>query len=309
MEHHERPLPPTVADRPADFDFMPAEEWLAFHCEVYDAIADLGLAVGQVDPGAVHLRDGRSIGLLQLAQRCHLREREGWGDLISSHLRTMTVHLLETVEPFSMFDLRIRLVPDDPADADCFRRVGARPFAEGVVQLLAVDVPGAVRCVPADEITSLGWDLDEAWRSAALQTGLLERPDEVQVVDVAGTEIVHVFSARPFVAGMVERIDELVHDVAPCGEFGAIVSIPLRHSILAHPVVDDRAAGALAAMVSITRRLHEEGPGAVSPHVYWWQHGTLTWIPSFHDDDGTTEAYLPPELVEAIESLPGPGAR
>lgn len=112
-----------------------------------------------------------------------------------------------------MFDLRIRLVPDTPADADTFRRFGARPYAEGIVLLLAVDIPDAVRCVPFDEIVALGWDVDEAWRSAALQTELLERPEELHTISVDGAEFFHVFGERPFTASMTGVIDELIASV------------------------------------------------------------------------------------------------
>ena len=38
-------------DRPVDFAFMSQDSWLAFHCEVYDAVAELGLTVASIDPG------------------------------------------------------------------------------------------------------------------------------------------------------------------------------------------------------------------------------------------------------------------
>ncbi|WP_420453505.1 hypothetical protein [Ilumatobacter sp.] len=307
MSRQERPHPSELADRPVDFEFMSPDEWLEFHCELYDVIAHLGLAVRSVDAGVVRLRDGRTIGLLQLAQHCHVRPRDGWSELIGSHLTTMTAHLMqEDRAPFSVFDLRVRLVPDDPADAEVFARFGARPFAEGVVQVLAVDVPDAVRCVPVDEIEALGWDVDEAWRSAALQTEMLERPQQLHRIVVAETEVFHVFGARPFTASMVGVVDRLIGGVAPVGEYGAIVSIPTRHSIVVHPVRDDTARRALVAMVPITRRLHARGPGSVSPHLYWWQNGGLTWIPTYYESTSkgcSSESYLPSELMAAIESL------
>ncbi len=289
--------------QPVDFEFMSPSDWLEFHCELYDVVADLGLVVGRIDPGVVRLADGRSLGLLQLAQHCHLRERGEWRGLIEAHLTTVTEHLGHTTTSISLFDLRIRLVPDTPADAATFEKFGARPFAEGVVQLLAVDVADAVRCVSADEITRAGWDLDEAWASARLQTELLEQVDEVHEIDLGGASVVHVFDERPFAASMVRIADELIAEVAGIGEHGAIVSIPSRHSVLVHPVDGANAQVAIDALIPITRQLYKQGPGSVSPHLYWWRNGELNWIPTFfepHADGYLAEAFLPPELQVVV---------
>jgi len=292
--------------RPADFEFMERDEWFAFHCELYDVVSQLELAVASIDPGVVRLRSGRSLTLLQLAQHCHLRPRESWRALIASHLRTMTAHLDQIAEPYSMFDLRVRLVPDTPADAGTLRQLGARRFADGIVEVLAVDVEGAVRCVPTTEIAANGWAIDEAWASARAQTELLERPDEVHVIDIGGADIIHVFGERPFMAGMVGVADKLIEDHADVGEQGAIVSIPLRHSLLVHPIDDETVRFAIAGMIPITRQLFKQGPGSVSPHLYWWRNGALEWIPTFFD--GTTsgvEFYPSPELADVVAGLCG----
>lgn len=290
--------------RPIDFEFMGSSEWFEFHCELYDVIAELELAASTVGPGVIRLRNGRSLGLLQLAQHCHLGDREEWRDLITTHLRTMTAHLHDVIEPFSMFDLRIRLIPDTPDDRDTLRALGARPFAEGVVQVLAIDVPEAVRCVPAREVTELGWNIDEAWASALAQTEALEMPDELHTIDIGGVDIIHVFGERPFTASLVGVVDRLVGEVAHIAESGAVISMPLRHSLLVHPIDGADVRTAIAGMIPITRQLFKQGPGSVSPHLYWWRNGKLQWIPTFFD--GTIEGvefYPSEELSDEIARL------
>ena len=290
--------------RPVDFEFMGPDEWFEFHCELYGVVAELDLAVTTIGPGAIRLRNGRSLGLLQLAQHCHLRPRDDWRGLIAAHLRTMTAHLHDIVAPFSVFDLRIRLVPDAPDDSVMLRALGARPFAEGIVQVLAIDVADAVRCVPVSEITDLGWDEDEAWASASVQTELFEVPEEVHTIDIGGVDIVHVFGERPFTASMVGVVDRLVAEVAHIADTGAIVSMPLRHSLLVHPIDDAGVRTAIAGMIPITRQLFKQGPGSVSPHLYWWRAGGLQWIPTFFD--GTMEGvefYPSDELAVVVANL------
>ncbi|MFK7918814.1 MAG: hypothetical protein AB8G14_12095 [Ilumatobacter sp.] len=283
---------------------MGPSEWFEFHCELYDVVRDLAFTVDSIGPGVIRLRNGRSLSLLQLAQHCHLRAREDWHELISTHLCTMTAHLHDGPETFSMFDLRVRLVPDVPADGEILRSLGSRPFVEGVVQVLAIDVAGAVRCVPESEIVELGWNADEAWASARAQTEMFEVPDELHTIDIGGVDILHVFGERSFTASMVGVVDQLVAEVAHIGETGAIVSMPLRHSLLVHPIDDSSVRTAIAGMIPITRQLFKQGPGSVSPHLYWWRDGALEWIPTFFDGTmGGVEFYPSDELGALVAGL------
>jgi hypothetical protein len=294
----------SLFEQPVDFEFMTPIEWLEFHCELYDVVAELDLEVSRIDPGVVRLRNGLSLGLLQLAQHCHLAHRDVWHDVMTTHLRTMVAHLSDHAEPISMFDLRVRLVPDTPGDAATFERFGARRFAEGIVALLAVDVADAIRCVSVGEVAALGWDVEETWASAHAQTIVLEQPEELHTIDVGGASFLHVFGERPFTASMVTAVDDLIDPVAPIGHAGAIVSLPLRYSILVHPVVDQSVITAIEAMVPITRQLFKQGPGSVSPHLYWWRNGELTWLPTVFEHHGLdVEFYAPDELNEIIADL------
>ncbi len=288
--------------QPVDFAFMGSTEWFEFHCELYDVIAELDLAVSTISPGVIRLRNGKSLGLLQLAQHCHLRSRDDWHELIAAHLCIMTAHLHDIVEPFSAFDLRVRLVPDTPDERDTLRALGARPFAEGIVQVLAIDIDDAVRCVPTREILDIGWDLDEAWASALSQTEMLERPDEIHAIDIGGVEIIHVFGDRPFTASMIGVIDELIGETADIGPEGAIVALPLRHSVLVHPIGEDDVRTAIAGMIPITRQLYKQGPGSVSPHLYWWRNGELHWIPTFFDGTISGVEFYPSDELAAVIS-------
>lgn len=281
IQHPEggRPLP----DRPVDFECMVRSERLDFHCELYDVVAELDLAVCTIGPGAIRLRNGRSLGLLQLAEQCHLRPRDDWRELIGAHLRTMTSDLREMIEPLSVFDLRVRLVPDTLGDSETLRSLGARPFAEGILQVLAIEVDHAVRCVSTRDVAEHGWDLEEVWASALAQTEVLEVADEVHAIDIGGVDIIHVFGERSFTASMIGVVDRLVGEVAHVGGSGAIVALPLRHSLLVHPVDNDGVIAAIVGMIPITRQLFEQGPNSVSPHLYWWNGGRLEWIPTFFD--------------------------
>ena len=52
-------------------------------------------------------------------------------------------------------------------------------------------------------------------------------------------------------------------------------------------------------MIPITRQVHQSGPGSLSPHVYWWRDGSLTWIPTYFGRDGV-EFHAPNGLADLI---------
>jgi hypothetical protein len=76
--------------------------------------------------------------------------------------------------------------------------------------------------------------------------------------------------------------------------------------LLVHPIADSDVRIAIAGMIPITRRLHTQGPGSVSPHLYWWRSGTLEWIPTFFDGTINGVDYYPSdELASTIAAVIG----
>jgi hypothetical protein len=285
--------------RPAAFAFMAIEEWHAFNRHVRDGADRSGLDLESLEPGSLVLVDGRHLDLLNVAQLCHLSGPDAWDHLIDRHLGILAAPVDSNLEQFSMLDLRVQLLPDDRADRDVLRRLGARPFATGVVETLAARLGDGLRSVTTTEISDLGWDLDESWASAWAQTRTFERPEEVNFVDVGGAELIHLFSDHVFGASFLPYLDDIMDDI---GEQGAVVSIPVRHSVLVHPIHDESMMAAVQAMIPITRHVNRSGPGSVSAHLYWWRAGSLTWIPTYFASDGI-EFYPPDDLVDVIRTF------
>ena len=285
--------------RPADFEFMPMPEWHAFNERLRDEAEESDLDIVRLEPGTVVLADGRKLSVMNLAQMCHLNGEHNWSDLIGSHFATLSAHVGGSPDPFSMLDLRVMLLPDAQADRHVLQLLGARPFAEGVVETLAVRLDEAVRPVATREIDELGWDLDESWASAWAQTRTMERPEEMNFIEANGAQIVHLFSEHFFGASFLPYLDDVLDGL---GEHGALVSMPVRHSVIVHPIYDSTVMMAAQVMIPITRQVNRKGPGAVSAHLYWWRHGSLTWIPTYFAPDGV-EFYAPADFDRVIESF------
>lgn len=278
---------------------MTVSEWESFNAVVHDVLRHLKAEVERSEPGVLVLKGGLHLGLLNLAQHCHANPRREWQDIIQHHLEVMR----ETVDAdvgYRRESMRIRLVPDDYAPSELRESHVAQPYAESVIALLALDLPTAVRPVDREELVDDGIDVADAWALAWGQTREHERPTNVDQIEVNGAKVHSIFGESFFVASLVEFLPELIGEI---GENGALVSIPRRHTIVAHVIHDLAVVPAIQTMLPITRKLHAEGPGSVSAHLYWWRAGSLSPLPSSLRE-GEFEFFPPPDFVELLQSLP-----
>ena len=181
------------------------------------------------------------------------------------------------------FDVRIRLTPAGAISDH------VRPFAEGVVQSMSL------RGAEGDCDLNIDEMADASWESAWAQTRMLERPHEINAIDASGVPLVHLFSDSKYGASCVPFLRDLI-DVGPQG---ALVSMPLMASVLVHPISDVSLVQAAQAMIPITRQVHRSGPGSLSPHVYWWFDGRLTWIPTYFGRN-SVDFHAPNGLADLI---------
>lgn len=201
-----------------------------------------------------------------------------------------------------MVDLRIQVAPDGPATEATHRGLGARPFAEGVVHYLALRTESGSRPISNDEVERLGWNTKEAWSSAWALTRTLERPTRVNVLRSGRATICHLHSDHEFGASFVPFLDDALCEGHRMPGNGAIVAMPQRNGVLVHPIRGGDVIDAVQAMIPITRHLHQTGPDSVSAHLYWWQGGHLTWIPTYFGPD-VVEFYPSIELADLIDAI------
>jgi len=83
---------------------------------------------------------------------------------------------------------------------------------------------------------------------------------------------------------------------------GALVGIPTRHLVAACPIDDLRITHVVPAMLNSNRRIFNDGPGSISPELYWWQRGTFVHIPT-SERDGRLAVTPPDAFVELLNSL------
>jgi hypothetical protein len=91
----------------------------------------------------------------------------------------------------------------------------------------------------------------------------------------------------------------MLEDYVKEAPFGALAAAPHRHAVLYHVIRDRSAIKAINAMIPAAFGMFQEGPGSISPNLYWWQSGRLTLLPS-RVTAKSIEFAPPPEFVENV---------
>lgn len=281
----------------------PPDPERAFEEAVRGAAARLSAGVVSYDPaGEVQLSGMHLAGTVDLRNvkaLCAASPPDRWEEIVGEHLAGLASALLSRrgladlrrVQPL----LRSRLYDEG---ALLLADVAARPLAPGIVEALVVAEGGAIATVPRP--VAEGWDvpLDLLYppaRAAVRREGRLP----TRQVDVGGPVLTAVESGSFFTTTHLFWLDSYLDLPAD----GAVVAVPNRHLVLAHPLRDATAVDAVHAMIVNTTQFYEQGPGGVSPHVYWWRSGALHLLPALVDA-ARVSFHPPPEFAAVLRRLP-----
>ncbi|MEB8339886.1 immunity 49 family protein [Streptomyces endophyticus] len=255
--------------------------------------ARYGAEEGLVLLGDAVERDGHLFPLANLALRCREAPEGDWPALVDAHFAALADASRggEDAEEL-LAGTCLRLVPTDavgPAAPTYTREV-----AEGLRLALALEGPDSVRLLTDEDVARAG--ADELWGAA--RRALTRAPMRHEEVRLDGHPVLYsVYGDAHAVATKAVVLPEVVAEVTGrrMPEAGALVAVPTRHLLAFHPIVDGSAADALGDLATYAVRAHGEGPGPLSPRVYWWHEERLTSL-------GTGED-VPRELLDVIRAL------
>ena len=235
--------------------------WFAKHAEPAE------LRVGSV------FHDGVDYGLYNLAQRCRPLPADEWQLCIDDHFAKIlaaTDERREWRELESDFGsaaplLRLRLQsPDMRRPGDCL----AREELPGTVSHVVADMPSSLLGILDDVLERWQRSAEEVFALARAQT-VRDCPIEWEEVSLGPAPSPCLFVASAdhfFVCTHVFRLDAWPRLTAADG---CLVAIPDRQTMLVLPLVAGGLSEAVESLVSLAHRRHEQGPGSVSPHLYW----------------------------------------
>ncbi|TGB14668.1 hypothetical protein E2651_05330 [Streptomyces sp. MZ04] len=253
---------------------------------------------------AAYGQDGRTYSLHNLAQQCRHAPEDRWPALVEAHFTALREGSQGGESAAELLrGVHARLLPADsigPEFAGAMRY--ARVVAEGLVFAYALDMPTSVRILTDADVERAG--LEELGQAA--YANLMGVPVEHDEVSVGGRALLHsVYGDSPFVASKALFLSEAARQVtgAALPDAGALVVMPTRHLLAYHPIADGSVVDALNGLASYALGAHEDGPGSLSPRVYWWHQGSLTSLTVIDHDTLTFSLRPPPELLGLMKGL------
>jgi hypothetical protein len=290
---------------------MSAEEATAFLEAVGEDIERRGLpfAIGE---GVVRIeRNGEpsDYGLTNLAQVCHQAGRGRWTGTISEHFDNLfeaeaaqarldeMARDLEAVRSM----LKVRLYPAASLGGVDPQEPTSWEIAPGLVAAFVYDLPTTIATVNASHITGWGRSRDELL-AIALDNVRAEPVQAKRMGDAGASAVVACFADHFFAASHALLLGERM---PPEAKHGAIFAVPHRHALLYAPIVDLGVVQSLNHIIASAVRMFQQGPGSISPGLYWWRDGTITLLPA--QLDGQKVAFAPPDdFIAVLNELPPP---
>lgn len=261
-----------------------------------------GLVVVQDEDGAK-----QQLGLMNLAQLCARSEPLEWRGIIEEHFRTLEKShreqqvLEERVDDFERIEelLAVRLWPREYLSELDGDKLIHREDLPGTLSALVFDLPSSIRNVTPEEAAGWGKDAEELFEIALDNVRENCIPDTMRQELAEGVEVTLFTDESFFVASHALLLDEHPECLGP---FGALVGVPHRHVLLTFPIEDLRVLPAIQTLIPVIAGLERDGPGSISPRLYWYRDGEYLDLP-YRVEEQTLNFSPPEEFVEMLNLL------
>jgi hypothetical protein len=246
--------------------------------------------------------EDQRFGLSNLAQLCHLLPASQWAETIAGHFDSLLAAQATQVELESMatdFErvrdlLKVRIYGDERIGGVAPEPPASWHLADGLTAVFVYDLPATVASVPAGHVRS--WPLSHEELLAVALENVRREPVTQQPMDGSGPSAPQAIVGDHF---FVASHAWLIPDKLPAdARDGAVFAVPHRHALLFAPIVDIGIVDAINRLIVTGVSLYQQGPGSISPGLYWWRAGTISMLPSSFD--GRNVTFAPPEAFVAV---------
>jgi hypothetical protein len=150
----------------------------------------------------------------------------------------------------------------------------AREVAPGLVELLTLDLPGAVASMDDAQVAAHGPYEPLRERAVANLRGL--RPDRERRLRQGGVHFRVLHGRSRLTASLAEVVAR--YEAPPVAEDGVLVAFPDRRLLAFHAVRDASAVRSMLALADYAHHTHRDGAEKLTPCLYWWQAGQLQQV-------------------------------
>lgn len=206
--------------------------------------------------------------------------------------------------PDPLRNVYLRLVAEESIPAEARAQFSYLiPLATDLQVGIALDTPDQVRVLDDDDVSLVEWDT----LAAAARSNLRAEPVNYDTADLPGGALLHLLGhpESVFAASKVLLFEETVRAAGgpAIPDEGVLLVVPNRHNLLFYPLADQHVAEAANALAQFGQGAYEDGPGRLTPRVFWWRAGTLTSITLFDQESRTMRISPPDELMTIMRRL------
>ena len=265
-----------------------------------------------IGEGKVSIERGGSkseYGLTNLVQLCHQVGRREWAAAIASHFDNLFAAAdadAEVRELARSFDgvralFKVRLYPGANLGGMDPTPPASWALAPGLTAAFVYDLPTTVSTANAEQVAAWGIDHEELLATAL--TNLRADAVDAQPIGETGPSAVVACVADHFFAASHALL--LGERVPPGAEAGAVFIVPHRHALLYAPLADLGVVQSINQLIPMAVSMFNQGPGSISPGLYWWRNGSVTLLPA-QFDGGKVQFAPTDDFVAVLNALPAP---
>ena len=243
-------------------------------------------------------------GVVNLAQLCNQVPGDEWPLRIADHFDALAaaakdheqfnVRAAEFEQVKGLIAVRLGDEPSLPTDKLLVRR-----DLPGTISYLVFDLPHSVESVPRDMPEKWGKGVEELFALGLANVKNSVKPEIERVEIQSGVAFTAYSGESFFTASLALLLDELPEATGP---HGTLVAVPHRHMLLFHRIENADVVHAVQRLGVLAINLDAQGPGSISPNLYWYRDGRFTNLP-FQIENEDFLFRPPPEFMEMLNGL------
>ncbi len=247
----------------------------------------------------------QQLGLSNIVQVCKQHGPKHYKEMVFGHFDSMveshrfSKEFEQIVDDFNKVKqyVGVRLYDNQYIEHIGHKNVLGKAFAPGVYGMLIYDLPTSITNVQPDHLNKWELSLDEVYNIGIEN---ISQNNPVNLVNQAIGEINIMYGATdhffaPNALFNIEKNNLL-------GSKGSLIGIPHRHAVISYPIENMEAIQAVNSLIPIISGMYDEGPGSLSPNLFYYKNGSYTSIP-YNIEEGKLQIMPPQEFVDLLEEL------